>query len=82
MTEIIGLLAASIILASQIPQVLKSYRSKHTKDLSLATVSLLISGSVLWSIYGFLKSDSIIILANLIMLVLLLILLTLKLKYK
>ena len=79
---LIGLLAAGLILISQIPQVYKSYKSKQTKDLSLAMIGLLISGSILWLIYGLLRVDNIIILANTLMLVLLLILLTLKLKYK
>lgn len=62
--SIIGLLAAGLILVSQIPQVYKSYKTKQTKDLSLATIGLLISGSVLWLIYGFLRVDNIIIFAN------------------
>ncbi len=82
LTFFVGLIAALLILISQVPQVYKSFKSKQTKDLSSAMICLLISGTLLWLLYGLLKSDTIIIFANVIMLMLLSALLFLKLKYK
>lgn len=79
---LVGLSATACILISQIPEILRALKLKETRDLSWGMIVLLIAGTVLWLIYGLLKTDNIIILANSIMLGLLLILLILKLKYK
>lgn len=64
--EIIGLAAALFTTISNIPQALKIIRTKETKDVSAKTYSLLFTGLVLWVVYGFLRSDLPIILANII----------------
>jgi MtN3 and saliva related transmembrane protein len=49
---IIGLSAAFLSSISMIPQVIKVYRTKKTKDLSLGAFSVLAVGLFLWFVYG------------------------------
>ncbi len=63
-TEIIGLLAASLTTAAFFPQVIKTVKSKSTKDISLPMYSLMFAGTVSWLVYGLLIFDLPIILAN------------------
>ena len=47
------------------PQVYKAWQTKRTKDISAPTFIVLLMGISLWTVYGVLKSDIVIILANL-----------------
>ena len=79
--EIVGLAAATLTMFSFIPQILKVYKTKSEKDLSLFTLLQLSSGVFLWIVYGLYRKDLIIITANIITLVSLLILLFLFFYY-
>lgn len=78
---IIGLLAGLLCTVSFFPQVIKAFKTRRTKDLSLATFSILSIGLFLWIIYGILISQVPIILTNVLILVLSLLILGMKLKY-
>jgi len=82
MTEYIGFAAAVCSTVAFLPQVIKTYRSRSAKDLSLGTFSILASGLLLWLIYGWLMQDMPIILANFLTLMLALSLLVMKFKFK
>ncbi|MEK7449693.1 MAG: SemiSWEET transporter [Planctomycetota bacterium] len=79
---ILGFVAGTITTVAFIPQVLKSWRTRQTKGLSLFMLLFLITGIILWTIYGFILKALPVILANGITLILILVLLFLKLKYK
>ncbi|MGL5193618.1 MAG: SemiSWEET transporter [Chroococcales cyanobacterium] len=79
---IIGLLAGTLTTLAFVPQVLQTWKSKSTKDVSLKTFLMFCSGIFLWLIYGLFKQDIAIILANFITFILASIILGLKLKYK
>ena len=64
-TTILGVLAGLITAASNIPQVIKTWREGATEDLSLKMLLLLAAGLSLWSLYGFLKPDPFVMLSNL-----------------
>jgi len=64
MDLILGYLAAFCTTAAFIPQALKVYKSKHTKDISIGMFSLMNVGIVLWLIYGLLITSYPIIIAN------------------
>ncbi|WP_273568280.1 SemiSWEET family sugar transporter [Maribacter halichondriae] len=81
-TEILGLVAATITTSGFIPQVLKIWKDKSTKDISLNMYLLLSLGLLLWLIYGFAIESLPVILANGITLILVLSVVALKLKYK
>ena len=63
-TTIVGVLAALCTTASYLPQVMKTWQTRETGDLSLKMLLLLAAGLFLWSAYGVLNSDVVIIAAN------------------
>lgn len=77
----IGLLAGILCTISFLPQVIRAFKTKHTKDLSFATFSIFSIGIVLWIIYGILTKQAPIVLPNVAILVLALSLLIMKAKY-
>jgi len=81
-TTIIGLIAATITTLSFIPQLIKTWKLKETKDISLLMFVTLGVGIILWIIYGFLLWDLPLILANSITFIFVLVILFFKFKYK
>jgi MtN3 and saliva related transmembrane protein len=79
---IAGYLAGALTTISFLPQVIKAWKMKETRDLSLAMLVLFAMGILLWTLYGFWVSSLPIIAANMITFVLILVLLFLKLRYK
>jgi MtN3 and saliva related transmembrane protein len=80
--KIIGLVAGLLTTISFIPQVVKTWRTKSAKDLSLVMFLLYCSGMLLWTIYGFMLNELPLILWNIITLVLSLVILFFKIKFK
>ena len=78
----IGLLAATITTVSFLPQVIKSLKTRETRDISLATYIILVIGLALWLLYGFLIKDLPLITANIVTLMLAGLILFLKIKHK
>lgn len=62
--KVIGILAGICTTLAFLPQVLKTWRSKSAKDLSLGMFSIFCTGVALWLAYGILIGDLPIILAN------------------
>lgn len=77
---IIGLAAASGTTAAFVPQVVKAWRTRSTRDLSFLMIAILASGLTLWIVYGIIRRDGVIIVANVITLALVLTLLGLKVR--
>ena len=50
--EVIGYIAGATIAASLSPQIIKSWKSKSTKDISIAWTMIYMTGLLLWVIYG------------------------------
>jgi MtN3 and saliva related transmembrane protein len=82
MTPYVGYLAGFLTVVSLIPQVLRAWRTKQTKDLSVRTFLILVAASVLWVTYGVLSSDWPVIATNSGMLLLNSGILAAKLRYK
>lgn len=78
---ILGLVAATFTTISFLPQVIKCWKTKRTKDISFPAFILLFIGGSLWLTYGLLIQDLPVIIANAIVDVLIVIILLLKLKY-
>lgn len=68
-------------LWSTVPQIRKSLKTKKTDDVSKWLIISLIAGLSLWVLYGIVKGDIVIAVANAIGVTLNLILLFLKMKY-
>lgn len=79
---VLGLIAGTMTTASFIPQVVKAWRSRSTKDVSFWMFLLLAVGVMMWLVYGFLIGSLPVIIANAVTLVLVVTLLALKIKYK
>ncbi|MDW0139661.1 MAG: SemiSWEET family sugar transporter [Nitrososphaeraceae archaeon] len=78
---VIGISATFFSLWSTVPQIKKSLMTKKTDDVSKWLIISLIVGLSLWVIYGIVKWDIVIAVANAIGVTLNSILLFLKLKY-
>jgi MtN3 and saliva related transmembrane protein len=78
---LLGLIAGTLTTISFVPQLLKTWRTKSAKDMSLPMLVSFCAGVLLWLVYGILLQATPIILANLITLILALIILGLKLRY-
>ncbi len=82
LATIIGLIAATCTTISFLPQVIKTWKSKSAKDLSLGMFLIFCIGTLLWLIYGILVKDIPVISANSVTLVLSSILVYFKVRYK
>lgn len=67
---LIGLCAAFLTTASFVPQALRVWRTRSTKDISLTMFTMMFTGICLWLAYGIFLQDLPLILANGITLVL------------
>lgn len=75
-----GLLAALLTTASNVPQLRKVWITKSAGDLSLKAFSALALGVAVWAIYGIMRDDWVIVLANVVSLACLLGILAIKLR--
>lgn len=80
--SLLGLLAGSFTTIAFLPQVLKTWKSRSAKDLSLGMFSIFTVGVGLWLTYGILINDLPVILANVVTLILASTLLFFKLRWK
>jgi MtN3 and saliva related transmembrane protein len=61
---VLGILAAALTSLSYLPQLQKAMPRNSTSDLSLKMLVALSAGLCLWVVYGVLKDDWVITLAN------------------
>lgn len=81
-TDWVGMAAGALTTVSLVPQVLKTWRSRSAKDISLGMFSLFSLGVILWLVYGAMIGSLPVIVANAVTLVLSLLILAMKLLYK
>ncbi len=81
-TQILGLVAGSCTTVAFLPQVIKTWKSRSAKDLSLGMFSFFCFGVLLWLIYGIMVQDIPVIAANMVTLMLASTLLFFKLRFK
>ena len=82
LTTLIGTIAAILTTSSFLPQVIKTWKTKSAKDISLKMYIILCTGVLLWFVYGLLLSDLPIIIANAVAFLFTLSVIFLKIKYK
>ena len=63
-TTTIGVLAGICTSGSLLPQVIKTLRTRNTRDISLQMYVLLAIGVFLWTVYGLMLREFPIIIAN------------------
>jgi MtN3 and saliva related transmembrane protein len=79
--DLLGLLAGTLTTIAFVPQVLQAWRTRSTRDISLAMFSTFSIGVALWLLYGIAIGSWPIVLANAATLVLALTILYLKLRH-
>jgi MtN3 and saliva related transmembrane protein len=78
--DLLGGVAAVLTTIAFVPQVMKSWRSGSTRDVSLGMFVVFTTGLSLWLIYGFIIESRPIIIANIVTLGLTSIIIALKLR--
>ena len=81
-TTILGYTASAITVFTFLPQVIKTWKEKSAKNVSLMMFVIAISNEVLWVAYGVMRDDMVIILTNIVMMCMASIMIYLKFRYK
>ena len=66
---VIGLIAASLTTFAFLPQTIKTWRTKKTKDISLPMYTTFIVGMFIWLYYGWMIQSLPIIAGNIVSLI-------------
>jgi MtN3 and saliva related transmembrane protein len=77
----VGMAAALLTTGAFVPQVVRAWRTRSTRDLSASSFMVYATGLAMWLIYGLLIGDAPLIASNGTTLVLALIILALKLRH-
>ena len=79
---LLGFVAGSLTTAAFVPQVLKTWRTRSTEDISLGMFAVFAMGVSLWLVYGIYVGSLPIVLANGITLALAGAMVVFKLRFK
>ena len=74
----LGLVAGACTTLSFLPQVIRTLRSRHARDLSAAWLLVFGLGTAMWLVYGVLRSDVAVAVANGVTAILVLVLIAAK----
>ncbi|CAA6604385.1 conserved membrane hypothetical protein [Rhodospirillaceae bacterium LM-1] len=80
--DFVGMVAGALTTLAFLPQVIKTWKTRSTRDISLTMFLSFTLGVALWLVYGLMMSAWPIILANLVTLALAGIILFLKLRHR
>lgn len=70
---VLGLVASACTMSAFVPQVVKTWRTRSSADLSVGMYALLTAGAALWLAYGLFIHDLPVVLTNGVTLTLLLV---------
>lgn len=65
MVHYLGYFAGLLTVGSFLPQVIRTWQTRQTRDLSLGMFVLLVTASSLWVLYGTITTDWPVIVTNL-----------------
>lgn len=77
----IGAVAATLTTTAFIPQVIKVWQTRHTKDISLGMYVIFTSGVAMWAVYGWMIASWPVFAANVLTFLLAGSVLAMKLRY-
>lgn len=77
----VGLVAGTLTSIAAIPQVIKTLKTRHVRDISIWQPLLLAFGVALWMVYGILIGDFPLIVANITPLICNVVLTGMKIRY-
>ncbi|MDD4308452.1 MAG: SemiSWEET transporter [Thermoplasmata archaeon] len=78
----IGIVAGTLTTISFIPQIIKIYKTKDAKDLSILMFLIFSLGVLLWLTYGIVIGELPIIIANCVTLFFIVVILAMKIRYR
>ena len=81
-TQLIGIVAGVFTAISMMPQLIKIIKEKKAENVSVWMLIILLFGLSMWTIYGLLKKDWPIIIANMFSVLLNLVLVYFRNKYR
>lgn len=79
--EILGYAAGALTAFTFLPQVIKTWRDRSARDISMNMYLIAFVNEVMWLVYGFMIDNMIIILTNAAMLFMSGAMIALKIKY-
>jgi len=79
--DLLGYAAGILVVISLLPQAVKSWKTKKTRDISLLRYIIYTIGLILWIVYAIIIVNGPVVLMNTIGLILALFILLMKLKY-
>ena len=68
--DVLGLVATCFTTASFVPQVIRTWRTRDVSGISLPTYLIITVGLALWLVYGLMRGDLPLTVANAVMVVL------------
>jgi MtN3 and saliva related transmembrane protein len=80
--SIVGYAAAALTTVSFVPQAWSTFRTRNVSGISLGMYSLFTLGVAAWLLYGVLRQDLPVVVANAVTLALAATVLTMKLRYR
>jgi MtN3 and saliva related transmembrane protein len=82
MKDVIGYVAALFTTFSLLPQIIRIWKLKEARDISLFMPLMVSVGAVLWLVYGIMIAEAPVIAANVVSLLVALITLFVTIKYR
>ena len=79
--QVLGYAACAVTALTFLPQVIKTWKEKSAKNVSLMMFVIAFVNEVMWIAYGALQHDNVIVIKNVIMISMCSIMIGLKLKY-
>jgi len=79
--DTLGYVAGTLVVISLLPQVIKSFKTKSTKDISLLRYLIYVLGLILWVTYAIIIHNDPVAIMNGVGLILALSILFLKIKF-
>ncbi len=80
-TNVVGFIAGTLTTAANVPQVLKTYRSRSGEGLSFRMLLILMMGLGLWIVYGTMSKSLPLIVTNSVALLLVVSLMAMKFRF-
>ena len=81
-TDVLGYSACAVTAMTFLPQVIKTWKEKSARNVSLLMFIIAAVNEVMWIAYGVLRDDMVIIVTNVIMIAMASVMISLKLRYK
>ncbi|MBL0234228.1 MAG: SemiSWEET transporter [Chitinophagaceae bacterium] len=79
--EILGYAAGAMTAFTFLPQVIKTWKSKSAKDISMNMFLIAFTNEIMWLVYGVMLDNWVIISTNAVMLIMSGIMIWLKIRY-